>query len=365
MKVFISSVIRGLETCRDAASRAARALRHEVKRAEDFSASAATPQQACLGGVRWADVVVLILGPRYGERQASGLSPTHEEYREARERCPVLVFIQQDAEFEPEQQEFVREVQDWSRGHFTVRFSNPEELRDEVTAALRDLELSHAGGAVDESEMLVRAKALLPEDRHSLETILALVVAGGPRQQVVRPKDLEAQELEETISREALFGVNRIFDRKRGTESDIRDEALILEQEKNSILLDQLGTVRLVVSLEPPKEDRAFGLSGVAVEEEVQEALQRMLKFAASVLDHIDPVRRISDVVLVAALHGALTWRTRAEHERNPNSYHVRLSPEPAIVQLTPARRHRAALTQDTRRLAEDLAVLLSRKTRP
>src|ERR1700731_1975948 len=164
MKVFISSVIRGFEAYRDAASRAARALRHDVKRAEDFAASAATPQQACLAGVRWADAVVLLLGTRYGDRQGSGLAPTHEEYREARDRCSVLVFIQQNANFEPEQQGFVSEVQNWSTGHFTATFSTPEELRDQVTAALRDLELSRAVGPVDEAEMLNRARALLPND---------------------------------------------------------------------------------------------------------------------------------------------------------------------------------------------------------
>jgi hypothetical protein len=82
MKVFISSVIRGFEAYRDAASRAARALHHEVKRAEDFTASA--------------------------------------------------------------------------------RFSNPEGLRDQVTAALRDLELSRAVGPLDETEMLNRARSSLP-----------------------------------------------------------------------------------------------------------------------------------------------------------------------------------------------------------
>ncbi len=90
MKVFIGSPIHGLERFRDAAARAASALRHDVKRSEDFSATADTPQQACLAGVRWGDAVVLLLGPRYGERQPSGLSATHEEYLEAKSRCPVL-----------------------------------------------------------------------------------------------------------------------------------------------------------------------------------------------------------------------------------------------------------------------------------
>jgi Domain of unknown function (DUF4062) len=365
MKVFISSVIRGLETYREAASRAARALRHEVKRAEDFSASAATPQQACLAGVRWADAVILILGSRYGDRQPSGSSPTHEEYREARERCPVLVFIQRDVNLESEQEVFVRDIQDWSTGHFTARFSNPDELRDEVTAALRDLELSRAVCLVDESEMLTRARAFLPEDRHSVEATLALVIAVGPKQQIVRPKDLESDDMEEAIAREALFGPNRLFDRKFGTKREIRNEALIIEQENASILLDQLGTIRLIISLEHPKAVREVGLSGVAIKEEVEASLRQMLKFAGWTLDHVDPLRRVSDVVVVTALQGALTWRTRAEHERDPHTFPMRPSPEPAVVQLTPARRHRAALSQDTAALAEDLSVLLGRRMRP
>ena len=120
-----------------------------------------------------------------------------------------------------------------------------------------------------------------------------------------------------------------------------------------------------MVSREPPKDDQRFGLAGVAIKEEVEESLQRMLKFSAWVLDHVDALRRISDVVIVVTIQGALTWRTRVEHQRSPNSYSIRSSAEPAVVQLTPARRHRAALTQDAGTLAEDLTVLLGRRLRP
>lgn len=364
MKVFISSVIRGLEGYREAATRAARALRHEVKRAEDFAASSATPQQTCLAGARWAEVVILILGARYGDRQTSGLSPTHEEYREAREYCPVLVFIQQNVDFEAAQQVFVREVQDWSTGHFTARFSNPDELRDEVTAALRDLELSRAAGPIDEEEMLSRAKGLLPAERQSQGVRLSLVVAGGPKQQVIRPKDLEASKLEEAISQQALFGPHRILDRTLGTDREIRDNALVIEQQKGSIFLDQLGTIRLVRAIEHSLARNEISAVGVAIKEEVEELLRRMLQFAAWMLDHIDPVRRISDVVPVVALNGAMTWRTQAEHEQSPNSYPVRLSTDPVVAQLNPARRHRAALTQDAASIAEDIVALLGRSMR-
>jgi hypothetical protein len=149
MKIFLSSVIRDFEAYRDASARAARALRHEVKRAEDFAASSATPQQACLAGVRWAEAVILLLGVRYGHRQASGISPTHEEYREAREGCPVLIFVEGGAVYEPAQQEFLREIQGWTTGHYTASFSDADERRDAVTSALRDLELAQARGPVE------------------------------------------------------------------------------------------------------------------------------------------------------------------------------------------------------------------------
>ncbi len=94
MRVFISSVITGYEHFRDAVAAAVESLGHEVIRAEDFGASPGTPQQACLGGVREADVVVLLVGARYGAIQPSGHSATDEEYREARESKQVLVFVE-------------------------------------------------------------------------------------------------------------------------------------------------------------------------------------------------------------------------------------------------------------------------------
>src|SRR5438105_14686848 len=180
MKVFISSPIHGLEPFRAAAARAAAALRHEAKRSEDFGAAADTPQQACLAGARWADVVVLLLGARYGERQPSGLSATHEEYREAKSRCPVLAFVECGVERDAAQQEFIAEVRGWAGGVLTGDFGSPEELQDAVTRALHELELTQQAGSVDEGEMADRARALIP-DRYGLQgAALCVATAGGP-----------------------------------------------------------------------------------------------------------------------------------------------------------------------------------------
>src|SRR5260370_7996258 len=97
MKIFISSLISGFEPFRAAARAAVKTLRHEATMAEDFTAQPHSPQIACLKGVREADLVVLILGARYGTAQSpSGLSPTHQEYLEARANKPILAFLQND-----------------------------------------------------------------------------------------------------------------------------------------------------------------------------------------------------------------------------------------------------------------------------
>src|SRR3546814_1752422 len=102
---------------------------------------------------------------RYVAPQSSCLSATHEEYREARERRPILVMVQDGVEREAEQAAFTREVQDWAQGHYTSSVANPDRLRDAVTRALHELELANATGPVDSDEMLQRAFTLLPDGR--------------------------------------------------------------------------------------------------------------------------------------------------------------------------------------------------------
>jgi hypothetical protein len=74
MKVFLSSLIIGMEAFRAAAREALTTLRHEPIMAEEFGAQPNSPQVACLTGLRQSDVVVLILGEHYGAVQPSGLS---------------------------------------------------------------------------------------------------------------------------------------------------------------------------------------------------------------------------------------------------------------------------------------------------
>jgi hypothetical protein len=364
MKVFISSVIAGYEHFRAGAAEAVETLGHTLLRSEDFPASPGTAQQACLAAVRESDVVVLLLGARYGTPQESGLSATHEEYREARDGKPLLVFIEAGITPEPSQKAFIEEVQAWATGNVTANFSTQDELTSRLIRALHNHELATSSGAVDESEMLERAKALLPE-RHGMATSahLVLAITGGPYQQVLRPAQLEDPELARDLQREALFGNQSVLDASEGTDVSIEDATLVLRQRERFVSVDQAGSICVGQPATRATGRGAMELTAL-IEEDLAEALARALRFSGWLLDRIDPVHRLSDVVIVVHLSGAgyMPWRTRAEHAASPNSGQVGLGAHDITVGLTPARRRRQALTHDVDRIAEDLVVLLRRE---
>jgi len=73
----------GYSDIRAAASRTIERSSCEPVLAENFPAGTMSPRTACLDGVASCDGIVLILGARYGEPTAAGISATEEEYREA------------------------------------------------------------------------------------------------------------------------------------------------------------------------------------------------------------------------------------------------------------------------------------------
>lgn len=363
-KVFISSVIGGFEQMRAAAAGAVQDLGHAIIRAEDFGASAASPRIACLAGVRAADVVILLLGQRYGEVQDRDISPTHEEFREAKGRRAILAFIQSGVVREAQQDEFVREVQDWVEGVYTERFETAEELRSRVIQALHKHELSRSAGPPDSNEMLARAADILPvEDRgfRGGSASLAVALAGGPHQQVLRPSQIEDSGLEDELYRLALFGSQPVLTRSEGMRASIEAGVLHLRQETNSIAVSPDGS--LSVQLGFGRSER-HGLS-VLIEEDVRETLRRALSWMSEALAQIDPQERLTHVAIAVRLIGAdhLPWRTRREHEASPNSYTTSWRGHDAgPVHLTPPAFTRAALRTGRDEIAQDLLVLLRRQ---
>lgn len=365
MKIFVSSLIGGMEPLRAAARAAILSLGHEPIMAEDFGAQPQSPQVACLDALRGCDAVVLIFGDRYGAVQVSGLSATHEEYREARDRLPILAFAPRNAEPDTHQAAFMKEARQWVGGLFSPPFADAEDLRSMVTRALHEWQLSRAAGTVDPTELRDRALAPLADQhdrrQHNTPTI-SLSLVGGPAQAVLRPSQIEGPSLGHEIRKAALFGDAAILDPDAGSKISIESGRLILRQERRLVSIDADGGIVVRLSIE---DNSGRSLLGAIIEEVVVERLASALRFGAWMLDHVDPTARLSQIALAARIEasGYMAWRTQREHEASPHS--MTLSnigqDETPPVHLTPAHRPRAALRFEANHLVEDLVTLLRR----
>ena len=372
MKVFISSLISGMEAERAAAKAAIELIRHQAVMAEDFGAQPNSPQVACLNGLRQSDLVVLILSTRYGAKQASGLSATHEEYREAQGSKPILTFIQK-GEAEPEQAGLINEAGSWESGLFRESFSTSEELGRLVTRALHDHALAHANAPLDPTGLAHRAQELLPRSERGRSGVaLQVAITAGPEGTILRPSELESTTLADEMERQALFGNPALFDRRVGTDSRLEAGSLVTLQERSyearsEVRLWGTGDMRLILPVRDDEGRDGMGLP-VVIEETVAARLAGAFSYASWLLTHIDRTERISHVAIAAALvgEGAMGWRTRSEHAASPRSgsfggFGNQLDREQPVM-LTPAHRVRAALAMDATRMVEDFVVLLRRR---
>ncbi len=369
MKIFISSLISGFEPFREAARAAVATLRHEAIMAEDLAAQPNSPQIACLQGVRSADLVLLLMGARYGNPQSpSGLSPTHQEYLEARDTKPMLVFVQAGVECEPEQAKFLSEVQAWEGGHFRDAFKTPEHLKDLVTRAIHEYQLSHAAAPLDVAGLIETAKGLLPRTRQGNQSgspMLNMVFVGGPFQRILRPAQLEEASLAKALHQQALFGEPGLFDGTKGVDSRVSGATLVLAQDRGArIQLDEQGSLVISLPLERSESRYRSGLGGLAIiEEVVVRQLAAAIGYADWAFERIDPSQRLTHVAIAASIEAAdfLGWRTQAEDDASPGSGQMRMGGNETLAPIHVDRR-RAALRYQAKALAEDLMVPLRRQ---
>lgn len=369
MKVFISSLIAGFEPFRAAARVAVTTLRHEPIMAEDFGAQPNSPQIACMKGLRSADAIVLILGEHYGAVQAnSGLSATHEEYREARGNKAVIAFLESGVSPEPEQAAFISEVQGWEGGLFRGEFRDAADLQAGVTRALHDYELANAVGPADPAAAVQRATDLLPAaDRHGYggNPYISISVAGEPKQQLLRPAQIEAEALGDNLHQLALFGPARVLDPAEGVQRSVDGAGLVLSQETGAqIQLHEDGSVVLRLPLRDRQADRNnFGGMPVLIEEIVQQRIAAGLRYAGALLEQIDPTQRLTSLAVAARIDDAdyLGWRSQREHDASPNSMQMgmgQVHDRPPVTVSFP----RPALRLNTAPIIEDLLVPLRRQ---
>ncbi|MDE0495467.1 MAG: DUF4062 domain-containing protein [Acidimicrobiaceae bacterium] len=368
MKVFVSSPVRGYGDLRDVARDAIEVLGYEPVLAEDFAASAPSPRATCLAAVREADAVVLLLGAEYGPRQASsGLSATHEEYREARESGSVLAFVQQCQVGGEEQAAFVHEVRNWEKGHYTASFRDANDLRDKVIRGLHRHFLDDASTPLDQDRLVERARSLAVDDGATGSANLVVAVTGDSPYAVLRPTQFRDHQLHNFLLSEALTGADAVLDVSAGSEPQVRSDAILLTQRNGGRIVELYEDGSIVV-VQPALRERSWQSSLPSIiEEDIIERIAGVVRMAGRVLDHVDDPPRISQVAVVAALcrPGSWAWRTRAEEAASPNSTTMRMfGPDRVEALLSPPVRRRAALLHDADSLAEDLATRLGLQLR-
>ena len=420
MKVFISSVIRGFETFRDAADSAIRTLSHDPVRAESFPASPDTPQQSCLAGVRESDALLLILGARYGSAPPNESSATHEEYNEAlRNNIPVLVFVQSGVDPETRQAQFIAMVQKWLSGRLSASFRTEPDLEKKVIRSLHRLKSNGSSASSSDHQFMDRALGRMNEIDESLlsQPLLSITVAGGPTQSILRPSQLESKNIIEQIIAEASSHEFPIFNSNANVTSDIENDALLLSCDRvdfgspfqptpyvvpmstsprirrhrlgssptvfstsgvntessqsdssASLLVDDLGSIRISRSVLRPGSSQHNEIQSF-IEEHIYEDILGALKLAGRILQRIDPNQRLTRVAIVAGLLGPghYPWRTQKEQESSPHSASLAWgsTDDPISVSLNPPVRNRSELLDvSAAEIAEDLTVLLRRKIR-
>lgn len=370
MKVFISSLITGMEAERAAVKHVVEVLRHQPIMAEEFGSRPSSPQVACLSELRDADLVILVLGSNYGVKQANGFSATHQEFKEAQNRKPILTFVQ-SGDPESDQTALIKEASGWEKGQFWAPYSSVEDLKDKVYKALYDHALANARAPLDPHALNTRALSLLPERRRDGSTALfQFALAAGPDQAVLRPAQIESPDLSSALEQHALFGPTAVFQRTQGTKVSLERDALVIEQEGRynegaKISLWPTGDVFIQLPADRPSSRSGFP---VLIEEDVAKQVQAALAYADWLLGHIDPTQRLSHVSLaVRVLGGSMFgWRTEREHDASPDrgsfSMYGQEEARDAPVQMAPPHMARQALTMNAAAIVEDLVALLRRQ---
>jgi Domain of unknown function (DUF4062) len=280
VKIFISSVRRGLEEERDALPGLIQALGHEPRRFEDYTAQAVPSRQACLDGVEDADAYVLLLGEHYGAPLPdTGRAPTEEEFTVAKRRgIPIWAFRRRGVTAGPEQEEFAGRIEAYSTGVFRKGFANVGDLLPEVARAIRELEQAPVGLAFTPLGARLTApwKAFERHGWRSTATTLEMIAIPVPS---VTPS---ATALAALPTRLARIGRERdFFDESHGLETGVEQSA----------------------AYAATRPDRQVPIAGLGVSSSGAVSVWRELPsdMLGVILDPTDIAARTSQMALIAA----------------------------------------------------------------
>ena len=156
-KIFISSVIRNFEEFRQATKSAVELMGHNPIMSENFSARSYSSETACIHEVEQSDIYLVVIGEKYGFETEEGISVTHAEFRAAKNSNRSILALIQQCEKEEKQKDFKKEVESYSDGVFRASFNTPQQLKDEIIKALRQIETMEQAVSNEEFDSKITA----------------------------------------------------------------------------------------------------------------------------------------------------------------------------------------------------------------
>ncbi len=158
VKVFISSVMKGMEAYREAAEHAVEGMSMAALRFETFPAQPATAATVSFSEVQNADVFIQLVGEDVSDI-------VEQEYETALEYLPdrILVFVK-EADLSVRARKHFRRL---SKNHTYKKFKTPEDLKREVPYAINSLVGTALGAKVRRRGR--RVEEVLANEEKSLE----------------------------------------------------------------------------------------------------------------------------------------------------------------------------------------------------
>lgn len=207
MKVFVSSVVQGMETERAAVKAAVEIAQFEALMCETFGARPYSSERACITEVESADVFVALLGERFGFEHAPGESVSQQEFRRAASLgIPILCFVA-DSTMEPRQAAFRDEIAEYHSGYFRETYTASSDLKDKTIAAL--LQLGRARKACSESAFRARLEQVQIERanwrRSQNDALFSIAFLPQPNRQIdLSDRENRMDDIFYTVCREGL-----------------------------------------------------------------------------------------------------------------------------------------------------------------
>jgi hypothetical protein len=294
-RVFVSSVIDGFQTYREAARKGIKAAGGEpVLVNEDFPSLPKSSRNACLDAVASSDIYLAIIGERAGWRAPSGKLVVEEEFEETQNRdMPVLLFLV-DADREEEAKRLAGRLSDYVEGYFRVEVESPTELQEETERALQRLIDKPSDEQPDMQR--VRDATSAPHDlggQPSLRTVLM----PEREEEVIDPMTLESDKFRHRVYRIAHALSVKLLRYTEQKSHSLSQNALVITQRSSSrqgrgkedvrIEIGERGRVIVDASVTEP-DQRGMGTGMMIDASKIKGVAQRAFAFAEAFFDEID-----------------------------------------------------------------------------